>query len=496
MDYKLNDIVVMKNDCLQCKENSWKIIRMGADIRIKCMKCGKSILLSRVKFNDALVKVNNPIIETHTRVEDIPLVIKETKIGDVVKLRKDYRCKNYRNHLRSWSGLVEEWVVEDIHNGIILKCNDCGSRKVLSFEGFTTQLQNNCSLSKRMKSARKIEKKLLIASQKEDKIREDGMQISRFGNVLKNNDIVMLNDNHNCPNCHKNVYRIINKDILTTNPVQVKCLNCSNLVKNSYNESLEVVNEIDKFNYSDMLYLSIMNKLNAKQRSEYIECPNCKHQYAYLERKSLSNNTYTIRCDRCQEVKTISIERKEFFESIIEGNQEIILELLNKSYKSLINDEKRIRKTNSVFYDFHDAINSDKTIIKLQLIDSTHNHVTVMHEIENKLVEIPYRTENGVIKTFAYKCHFCQTCGVYFDFYSSFVNQLQLIGVDKSDLCILLQKSKNNEASTEVNGLNFETFNSESFLHSLGYRVGYSGLNQRERHKLLKKTCGTANNDY
>lgn len=54
--FQLNDIVVMKKNH-PCGENRWKIIRMGADIRIKCMKCDRSILMARTEFERKLKKV-------------------------------------------------------------------------------------------------------------------------------------------------------------------------------------------------------------------------------------------------------------------------------------------------------------------------------------------------------------------------------------------------------------------------------------------------------
>ncbi|MCZ0717625.1 DUF951 domain-containing protein [Aerococcus kribbianus] len=47
--YELHDIVEMKKPH-PCGENAWKIIRMGADIRIKCQGCGQSVLMPRREF--------------------------------------------------------------------------------------------------------------------------------------------------------------------------------------------------------------------------------------------------------------------------------------------------------------------------------------------------------------------------------------------------------------------------------------------------------------
>ena len=56
--FKLNDIVVMKKPHA-CGENKWKIIRVGVDIKIKCLNCGRSIMLSRIDFNKKIKKVIN-----------------------------------------------------------------------------------------------------------------------------------------------------------------------------------------------------------------------------------------------------------------------------------------------------------------------------------------------------------------------------------------------------------------------------------------------------
>lgn len=58
MNYKLDSIVIMKK-AHPCGENLWQITRVGADIKIKCQKCGRSIMLPRIEFNKKLKKVVN-----------------------------------------------------------------------------------------------------------------------------------------------------------------------------------------------------------------------------------------------------------------------------------------------------------------------------------------------------------------------------------------------------------------------------------------------------
>lgn len=57
LDYDLGDIIEMKKEhpCHLSKE--WKIIRMGADIRIKCQGCGASVLMPRQKFDKKIKKI-------------------------------------------------------------------------------------------------------------------------------------------------------------------------------------------------------------------------------------------------------------------------------------------------------------------------------------------------------------------------------------------------------------------------------------------------------
>ena len=56
-EYKEGSVVIMKKQH-PCGYNEWLITRVGADIKIKCQNCGRSIMLSRIDFNKKLKKVN------------------------------------------------------------------------------------------------------------------------------------------------------------------------------------------------------------------------------------------------------------------------------------------------------------------------------------------------------------------------------------------------------------------------------------------------------
>jgi hypothetical protein len=55
-EYKLGSIVVMKKQH-PCGENRWEVIRTGVDIKIKCTKCNREIMLSSIDFEKKMKKV-------------------------------------------------------------------------------------------------------------------------------------------------------------------------------------------------------------------------------------------------------------------------------------------------------------------------------------------------------------------------------------------------------------------------------------------------------
>lgn len=55
-EYKLGSHVIMKKDH-PCGTNLWEVVRLGADIKIKCINCGRCIMLPRIEFDRKLKKV-------------------------------------------------------------------------------------------------------------------------------------------------------------------------------------------------------------------------------------------------------------------------------------------------------------------------------------------------------------------------------------------------------------------------------------------------------
>jgi len=55
-EYKLGSIVMMKKNH-PCGSNLWEIIRVGADIKIKCKGCNHEVMIDRKEFNKKIKKV-------------------------------------------------------------------------------------------------------------------------------------------------------------------------------------------------------------------------------------------------------------------------------------------------------------------------------------------------------------------------------------------------------------------------------------------------------
>jgi hypothetical protein len=56
MDVKVGDVVSLRK-AHPCGSHEWEIIRVGADVGIRCLKCRKRVLLDRNAFERRLKKV-------------------------------------------------------------------------------------------------------------------------------------------------------------------------------------------------------------------------------------------------------------------------------------------------------------------------------------------------------------------------------------------------------------------------------------------------------
>ena len=56
MDIQLNDILTMKKQH-PCGSKTWKVLRIGADFRLKCEGCGHEVMLPRSKAEKNIKKL-------------------------------------------------------------------------------------------------------------------------------------------------------------------------------------------------------------------------------------------------------------------------------------------------------------------------------------------------------------------------------------------------------------------------------------------------------
>ena len=56
LKYDIGTKVIMKKQH-PCGTNLWEIVRVGADIKIKCVNCGRTVLLPRIEFNNKVKRI-------------------------------------------------------------------------------------------------------------------------------------------------------------------------------------------------------------------------------------------------------------------------------------------------------------------------------------------------------------------------------------------------------------------------------------------------------
>ncbi len=58
LKYKVGTKVIMKKNHA-CQTNEWIITRVGVDVKIKCLKCNREIMLDRLEFEKKLRRIIN-----------------------------------------------------------------------------------------------------------------------------------------------------------------------------------------------------------------------------------------------------------------------------------------------------------------------------------------------------------------------------------------------------------------------------------------------------
>lgn len=57
MDIRVGDVITMKKKH-PCGCNRFTVLRIGADFRIKCLECGREVMLERVKVEKNIRKLS------------------------------------------------------------------------------------------------------------------------------------------------------------------------------------------------------------------------------------------------------------------------------------------------------------------------------------------------------------------------------------------------------------------------------------------------------
>lgn len=59
MDIQLGDVLTLKKGH-PCGENRWLVLRVGADLRLRCMGCNHEIMLPRMKVEKSIRSQRHP----------------------------------------------------------------------------------------------------------------------------------------------------------------------------------------------------------------------------------------------------------------------------------------------------------------------------------------------------------------------------------------------------------------------------------------------------
>lgn len=71
-DLKLGSVLVLKKGH-PCGTNRWEIVRFGVDCKIKCLGCGRIVLIDRMELRKAVKKVLEESTHEGTSRTDHPL---------------------------------------------------------------------------------------------------------------------------------------------------------------------------------------------------------------------------------------------------------------------------------------------------------------------------------------------------------------------------------------------------------------------------------------
>jgi hypothetical protein len=59
IDIRLGDVLTMKKDH-PCGDNRWLVLRIGADLRLRCMGCSHEVMIPRLKAEKSIRTLRHP----------------------------------------------------------------------------------------------------------------------------------------------------------------------------------------------------------------------------------------------------------------------------------------------------------------------------------------------------------------------------------------------------------------------------------------------------
>lgn len=166
---------------------------------------------------------------------------------------------------------------------------------------------------------------------------------------------------------------------------------------------------------------------------------------------------------------------------VLKNNQTVFDKVKIKSdenkRKHEINKNKRLQFSRETI---NKILAKEPDYIKdIAIISSSHNHATLHHDVTEEEVYIQYLNDKILIPL-KFNVHYCNNCGLYFDFNHSFSQQHKSIDYDK-----LILNIKHIEDSKAMS-ISFNNKLEKSLLSKLGYKTGKSGISKIKRQSILK----------
>ena len=134
VEYAVNDIVKMKKPH-PCGSNRWKVIRVGADVKIECQRCGHIVMMNRYSFGKQIKEVEHLIDSNKSSVSSTASLDFKTAngvanlIGEFITRSNLNNCRRNGHDLRGIRGWVPV-LVNGKREPILIEvpavwCNEC-----------------------------------------------------------------------------------------------------------------------------------------------------------------------------------------------------------------------------------------------------------------------------------------------------------------------------------------------------------------------------------